>query len=255
MAQVNCDRLGSRGGNAMKRLRSIILTAAICLALGAVVSYGVAWAIYHDFGRTEPAYSILKPLPQLSPMSATEWPIPLAGWPSAKDLASQSIQTKISISRSGGWGREEYSYGCVLISSMTSFSVWEYRYGWPMSCVAMYWVKSEQAHAYAGRRPDSRWFYGGLNPEQTMGLQAGSLGPFAAPLPVRPLWTGLFLNAILVGLPLFFLLQWYFVLRPSWRDRANLCPTCRYPRGTSPVCTECGEAFAASMASNAKAGG
>jgi hypothetical protein len=245
MARIVTDarRLSSKEDPAVKRLRSTILTAAICLALGAAVSYGVAWGIYHDFGRTEPFHSMFKPLPQLSPMSATEWPIPLAGWPSAKDLASQSIQTEISISRSGDWGREEYSYGCVLISNMTSYGVREYRYGWPLSCVAMYWVKREEAHAYVGSRPDSRWFYGGLNPEQAMGLQAGSLGRFASPLPVRPLWTGLFLNALLVGLPLFCFLQWYFVMRRGWRDRANLCPACRYPRGTSPVCTECGEAF------------
>jgi hypothetical protein len=42
---------------------------------------------------------------------------------------------------------------------------------------------------------------------------------------------------------------WLLVFAPGWirrrsRRRRNLCPSCAYPVGSSPVCTECGRPVA-----------
>jgi hypothetical protein len=63
-------------------------------------------------------------------------------------------------------------------------------------------------------------------------------------LPYRPLWSGLVANtlfyAALVGL---LLVGTRHRLR-ALRLRHGLCPTCKYPIGTSGVCTECGASLA-----------
>ena len=59
-------------------------------------------------------------------------------------------------------------------------------------------------------------------------------------LPLRPLWFGFAGNALLYAAVLWLVFFAPFQLRRSIRRRRNLCPACGYPRGTSPVCTECG---------------
>lgn len=60
-------------------------------------------------------------------------------------------------------------------------------------------------------------------------------------LPLRPIWTGFAVNTAFYAS-----LAWILVAVPAaWRRRRRirrgLCGACAYPRGTSPVCTECGE--------------
>lgn len=65
--------------------------------------------------------------------------------------------------------------------------------------------------------------------------------PGSGLLPLRPYWPGFAVNV-----PFYAVLIWALVAGPlafrRWRrGRHGLCPACAYPRGTSPVCTECGE--------------
>ncbi len=60
-------------------------------------------------------------------------------------------------------------------------------------------------------------------------------------IPLEPIWGGFLLNAIGYGLAI-----WLCVAIPAFftrwhRTRWHRCIACGYPRGTSPVCTECGE--------------
>lgn len=60
-------------------------------------------------------------------------------------------------------------------------------------------------------------------------------------LPLRPLWRGFAVNTILCAGLLWVVVAGLIALCRERRTRRGLCPSCRYPRGTSPVCTECGE--------------
>lgn len=65
-------------------------------------------------------------------------------------------------------------------------------------------------------------------------------------LPLTPIWSGFAIDtlffATLAGVVLG---GWRWMIR--WRRvKRGLCPACKYPIGTSPVCTECGETLRAS---------
>ncbi len=59
--------------------------------------------------------------------------------------------------------------------------------------------------------------------------------------PFRPLWFGLVFNTLLFALVLALLALGPAALRRLLRIHRGQCPACAYPRGVSPICTECGE--------------
>lgn len=61
-----------------------------------------------------------------------------------------------------------------------------------------------------------------------------------AVLPLRVIPVGFALNTMFYGGLLLLLATAITAARSALRRRRNLCPACGYPRGTSPVCTECG---------------
>jgi len=69
-------------------------------------------------------------------------------------------------------------------------------------------------------------------------------GP-AAVLPFRPLWLGLFVDSIVLGLPAYgvlLLAAWVMrILRRARRRRRGLCPACGYAISDLDTCPECGE--------------
>jgi len=66
-----------------------------------------------------------------------------------------------------------------------------------------------------------------------------SLANVVLPLKVIPM--GFALNAVFYGAVLLSLATAIPAARSAMRRKRGLCPACAYPRGTSPVCTECGE--------------
>jgi hypothetical protein len=72
-------------------------------------------------------------------------------------------------------------------------------------------------------------------------------GPESDPAPTLRL-RGLLLNPLIVGggAWLILVVPWLaaVIATRSWRRRHHRCMSCGYPIGTSPVCTECGEAVA-----------
>ncbi len=63
-------------------------------------------------------------------------------------------------------------------------------------------------------------------------------------LPTEVIWPGFLVNTLFYGGILWLAIRGPSVLRAFLRHRARLragkCPACGYPRGQSPVCTECG---------------
>lgn len=62
-------------------------------------------------------------------------------------------------------------------------------------------------------------------------------------IPATPIWSGSAFNTAFYGVCLFLLAYSARATRGIMRRRRGDCAHCGYPRGTSPVCTECGEAL------------
>jgi len=60
-------------------------------------------------------------------------------------------------------------------------------------------------------------------------------------LPIQPLWMGLALNSVVFALMLSGFSLVAGRIRGRFRLRRGVCPSCAYPIGTSPNCTECGQ--------------
>lgn len=66
------------------------------------------------------------------------------------------------------------------------------------------------------------------------------LGTVAVLLPLQPIWWGTIGNTIIYAAVLAIPLAILTSGRSAWRRCKHRCSKCGYPRGTSPVCTECG---------------
>lgn len=64
---------------------------------------------------------------------------------------------------------------------------------------------------------------------------------FPPALPLYPMWRGFATNSLFYAIILALAVRFGAMGRRWLRRRGNQCPACAYPRGTSPVCTECGE--------------
>lgn len=71
-------------------------------------------------------------------------------------------------------------------------------------------------------------------------------------LPLRPLWLGFILNSLAYATGLGTIVHGPTTVRSFLLGRRGECPACGYPRGSSPVCTECGEALPCSAISAAR---
>ncbi len=64
-----------------------------------------------------------------------------------------------------------------------------------------------------------------------------------ANLPLTPIWSGFAVDTLFfAALSALILTGWRRMIRRR-RIKRGRCPACKYPIGTSPVCTECGEAL------------
>jgi hypothetical protein len=87
-----------------------------------------------------------------------------------------------------------------------------------------------------------KWEYGcaaapALRPQTIRSL---FFGPYASPLPLRPVWPGFAINTLLYAIILWTLFALPFAWRRRRRISRGLCAACGYPVGMSDVCTKCG---------------
>lgn len=209
---------------------------ALCLLTGLALSYSVAWAIeYRASSRwlwSEEGHVITPPDGIAWPLEPKEWPVNPT--PDVPD----SVPTATIIDHAIGRTVRIVS---ANDRSMDLWAVQEIRIGWPLACC----VRLEMYFWQAASQPrtpvvplTNRWIAG----IHAADVQSQN-GPFDLPvvLPVKPLWTGLAVNSAFYGC---------FVATAAWlagwavranRRRRGLCEVCKYPRGVSPVCTECGK--------------
>ena len=63
---------------------------------------------------------------------------------------------------------------------------------------------------------------------------------FRTVLPVTPIWPEVIINSIFYAGLVYGLFLGPCIVRRRLRTKSDLCPRCAYPRGVSPLCTECG---------------
>jgi hypothetical protein len=122
---------------------------------------------------------------------------------------------------------------------MPSRIIHESRAGWPTRSLECIGLIEWQG---VGPMTVEEWEYGCAAPPALRPQTIRSLffGPYASPLPLRPVWLGFAINTILYAVILLLLFATPIGLRRRLRIARALCPVCAYPIGASATCTECG---------------
>lgn len=133
------------------------------------------------------------------------------------------------MSRGGfGWQTERIVGGAPTVPRSTA-SLRRMRAGWPLFCVEGYWRRIDGETVEDDLLPAARW----------AGANRTGLGW----LPLRPRWSGLLGNVILLGLPLHIAFVWH-AIRRTRRGRRRMCVTCGYDLRAATTrearCPECG---------------
>lgn len=125
-------------------------------------------------------------------------------------------------------GRAGKCEACLGLPNRLPHTHFEKAWGWPFSAMRLHVCEVRQ------RRHVIQY-------SDTVELGV-VLGPWGYPraIPLCPIWPGFALNAVLYGAVLWLLAIGRGCLRQQTRTSRGLCPKCKYPIGTSPLCTECG---------------
>ena len=203
--------------------------ASLCLLAGVVVSYGVAWGL--EFLNQPRSRSVPIPVAEAGRLPL-EWPSPISEWPSwtaGKEVPSTpegvlvyrpAEGVRMVSYFAGGWHFSEIAFGWPMHSAARSEIARDEFAPWPIS-----W------------RDDHRPWFSGWPAFESQDL---TLSKVPVLLPIRPLWTGLAVNSAFYGCVAAagaWMVGW--AVRAN-RRRRGLCEVCKYPRGASAVCTECG---------------
>lgn len=219
----------------------IVIRVVVLLILGAATNFGVmVFCVWRDadeesqYQRRPLAGSDWseRRLPFISASSLPHvWPRALpAKWPQSPDYA---------VAETRKWALLE-SISSIDLDTNPS-EVWRrgmysLHAGWPLRC-------------WAGTRVVSRETSGAVDTDRVFGCISlprpveARVGFKYLPVGVKPI-------AFMTNLALYCGLFGGLWIFPRWtrgrlRARRGLCPTCAYPVGVSPVCTECGRAVTA----------
>lgn len=94
------------------------------------------------------------------------------------------------------------------------------------------WPKNSFAAGIDFYGPQERWTCALKNPI--------SFGALPSILPYQPLSVGLIVNTTFFAALVWLCIRGPVEARRRWREYKHRCGACGYPRGASPVCTECG---------------
>jgi hypothetical protein len=206
-------------------LTSILLS----LAAGVLLTILTAWAIalYAPIKKVDISYTS----PDLHRSSASTVP---PGWEFGCHVTGIGPAIRYDLVTERVWA------GSMLgsMSGRQNRSLERVEVGWPFA--TMEWVGDSDYRMppRAGGGAARQWIWSaGLEPP----IRKGSLYLSAnRRLPLTPLWPGFAIHIAAFATACWCAAATLRTLRRAGRRRRGLCPTCRYPRGDSPVCTECG---------------
>jgi hypothetical protein len=220
--------------------RRVVITAALCLLLGAAVNVLVAWGCALWSPRPTPPFDGTfggwSPFERYHREPRAHWLLAVPdGWPAAPAgmywfAAHGAMTTSATCGHDSG---DPFWLG--LESS--------FRTGYPWLALAS--VSHGQFSMPIGGRPQIAnlpvpvWGAGLRPPEfmRRLGIHPERM------VPLLPLWPGFVGNTLIYALAVLAVYDLALVARGlrRWRRRRRgLCPACGYPVGVSPVCTECG---------------
>jgi len=217
----------------------------VCLALGAVITVAVAWAVAvaHDEARVFRA-------PRLSAatwLGDLYWSASVSSTPGHTRVASvwrfgihdpTFVYPKlIATDVLPAWAVVNHEYIEALVKSESrdtglAWSSHELAFGWPVRALAgRTIIKLDGGHTDQGRVHSAIWI--DSKPPRNSFAQRM--------LPLRPLWRGLLIDTLIYGSVLWCLLVLHGHIRRTVRRRRGRCPACGYPSSGAGVCSECGE--------------
>lgn len=204
----------------------VIVKSSLLLLLAVIVNIAVAWGCvcWSPVQRAEEAVVGDWPAPAPSHWTGEVW-----SWP----------QSGFGLTADGG-----------EISGGTKKQQWALIAGWPFRCLFYEQHRTALNASWASVAPfapPTSWREGLTIPQwipwcsrERPGWANLNAIPEVCYLPVRPLWNGFVGNLLFYTVLLWSLSLAAGALSRLWRRHRRLCELCGYPRGTSPVCTECG---------------
>ncbi len=232
----------------MKRWRRWTVLVGLYLGLGALSSILVAMFMWgSNLHNWSPGTA---PRPKFVGLDA--WPVRIDGWPEIEELEKWPGGSRIGATVRSGDGVTLW----VMLGLVENdvYSITEWQVGWPFRCMRSNLAWPAGSTRILGIPVDLSWKHWFDLQKQEFGYLHEDGRVRRTPLIPMPL--GLLGNAIFYAAVLSVSRAIAFVLvsliaslsdriSRAWRIPKGLCPRCRYPRGTSPVCTECGEKLSA----------
>jgi hypothetical protein len=204
-----------------------LITSAFFLLAGVIASITITWGCALVPARLwwppHSASSDSKPWPRAVPER----------WPARahflrRQVPGRSVEEYGAIAPTANrdelWRAEQYS---ITIGSA----------GWP--CRALQWERWQVINSLRPNElPQHSWWLSGIF------IPTASSYPshlHTTILPLRPLWPGFAINAVFYAVLLWLICRAVYRFRRIVRSHRGLCPSCGYPMGSTPVCTECGQ--------------
>jgi len=238
------------------RFRAVL---AICLAIGVVTNVAVAWMCAM---QADPRVIRFYVLDQSKPSAVEQAELDrFRAHPAAQqfsdDQLAVGVERRVGLERRGPtihpyWQAMTTPATTEWTGPLAAMFELRVRSGWPL--LALHGLRDWPADSWrtstvpatAGERPvepyQYRWLWriGSIDSNPAMRGRAPLAPRFL--LPLQPLWPGFAINTLLYSALAWLVLFAPFAFRRAVRRRRNRCECCGYPRGVSPVCSECGAA-------------
>ena len=208
-----------------------LLKLGVFLLLGAIINVAVAWGC-----------AAFSPIPMQSAPSKWMWMAQ-----SDRDWWDEHAPPQVEKLLVNEWGGERSTVRGVgiqlkLMSGQSHVlgtdSVPEYcqstSSGWPLSAFSGELWQLPKAYTVERFTRDA-WKI------SEMKLLPSGMYSWPRLLPLRPIWSGFAINAIIYAAVACILFFAATSVRCRRRIKRGLCPACAYPVGTNPRCTECGK--------------
>jgi len=212
------------------RVKRLILSIIICLLAGAVINVLVAWGVALTSSRPDAAWELYNA--GNVDVGRTTGMLHAAHRASTRSFVNGTLIDRDElVAMLPGTSR-------LLAEGSGS----EHYFGWPRFCQS-FRITSRFAPVWS-------YPWASVSPHATMhdALRIESSpwsGNDVVFLPLRPIWPGFLINTLLYGATLWLLFFGFAMMRRYRRRRRGACPYCRYPRGASDVCSECGRTLPA----------
>ena len=222
-------------------MRHMASKLVLLLLLGAIINVAVAWgfAIRAYVCANAQWYRNPTHSPSIKYRCIREVPI---DWPADPPSGWYSCQTIDEIRTWGyvhSWATDYFGTG-PLGRTVHFMSI--HACGWPRLAVRTIWVA-----------PSDNWERERSSSDVVVSIDGGISWPTSGPrfrldprgrLPLIPIWPGFAINTIFYAAVLWLPVAGLGALRRHGRVKGGLCPSCAYPIGGSPICTECGASVA-----------